>query len=153
MSSMIPNPFPEQPGKAVFRRQNLQDAAHAIGITDALIHEVVHEFYAKVRQHPLLGPVFEEEIGDRWDAHLETMVRFWSSVALNSGRYSGKPVLVHKEIAGITPGQFSVWLGLFEQTLSALAPSSEAKAYLMQRAGRIARTLKAAIEARDGAAQ
>ena len=56
----------------------------------------------RARAMPLLGPVFDAAIaGDEWPRHLETMRRFWSSVMLASGQYSGNPVAVHRAVAGI----------------------------------------------------
>ena len=71
-------------------------------IKEDSIVTLVDAFYARVRRHPALGPVFdaaiaEEELAER----LETMQRFWSSVMLTTGRYSGNPVAVHRTIAGI----------------------------------------------------
>ena len=60
--------------------------------TEVEIRRKVHTFYARVRDDDLLGPVFEERIGTDWDAHLDRMVDFWSTVLLASGRYRGDPI-------------------------------------------------------------
>ncbi len=59
------------------------------GLDDALIGTLVTRFYTRVRQDPALGPIFEIRLAGRWDAHLDTMVAFWSSVILRTGRYGG----------------------------------------------------------------
>ena len=41
--------------------------ARASVIDDAAIGNLVRSFYAKVRQDPDLGPIFEAAIGDEWD--------------------------------------------------------------------------------------
>jgi hemoglobin len=41
-----------------------------------------------VRTDALLGPVFNRAIQD-WDAHLDKLPAFWSSVTLMTGRYKG----------------------------------------------------------------
>jgi hemoglobin len=51
------------------------------GLDDALLTRLVHGFYDRIRRDALLGPTFAERISD-WEPHLERMVEFWSSVAL-----------------------------------------------------------------------
>ncbi len=124
------------------RRREIQENAARLGIDEAFISDLVETFYRRVRSHPLLGPVFEREIGDHWDPHLATMKDFWSSVAMNTGRYSGKPFPAHMKLAGITPAHFNVWLALFRMTLEDLSDNAETVDYFMERAGRIARSFQ-----------
>ena len=70
-----------------------------------MIERLVAEFYRRVRQDRLLGPIFDAAVEDG-DGHLSRMRDFWSSVVLMSGRYKGKPVLVHAMLPGITPATF-----------------------------------------------
>jgi hemoglobin len=95
------------------RRQAIRENAAALGIDDAYISTLVETFYDRVRAHPVLGPVFNDAIRDNWPEHLGRMKDFWASVALNAGRYSGKPVPAHKKHASIQPQHFILWLGLF----------------------------------------
>jgi len=82
------------------RRQAVIDHAHKIGISDDYIDLLVESFYQRIREHPILGPVFNDAIGDNWPHHLAQMKNFWASVTLNSGRYSGQPVPAHKKHLG-----------------------------------------------------
>ncbi|MCJ8519252.1 hemoglobin [Pseudorhizobium tarimense] len=113
----------------------------AIGIDEAFIARLVETFYGRVRAHPELGPVFETRLAGRWDAHMEKMVAFWSSVAFRTGAYGGKPVQAHLGVANMTPDLFPQWLALFAETLDAVAPSPAAKTWFMTTANRIARSL------------
>ena len=132
--------------RALDRRQAIIDHAHAIGITDEYIDLMVETFYNRIRQHGILGPVFDNAIGDRWAHHLARMKDFWASVAMNAGRYSGKPVPAHRQHSDtIQDWHFGVWLGLFKQTLEDTAPTPEAVDYFMERAERIAESLKLAM--------
>lgn len=74
----------------------------------------------------MLGPVFEARIDGRWDAHVERMCDFWSSVLYSSGRYRGDPVGVHARLPGIGPAHFDRWITLFEDTASKVLPEAEA---------------------------
>src|SRR5690606_26113057 len=77
------------------RRADIVSAIQAeTGIDEAMIQALVHGFYDRVRRDDLLGPVFEAHVDD-WTPHLERMCEFWSSVALMSGRYHGRPMPKH----------------------------------------------------------
>lgn len=127
------------------QRDELREAAAAIGIDRAYISLLIDAFYARVRTHPLLGPIFNEAIGDNWGPHLSRMKDFWASVALNEGVYSGKPVPAHKKLIGVAPRHFEIWLALFRSTLEETAECEAAVSYFMTRAERIAQSLQLAM--------
>lgn len=127
------------------RRAEIQANAASLGIDEAYISLLVETFYGRIRAHELIGPIFETAIGKDWDSHLETMKAFWASVALNAGRYSGKPVLAHKRHTSIQSWHFKIWLALFEQTLKDTSPTPGAVTYFMERAERIAQSLQLAM--------
>jgi hemoglobin len=81
------------------------------------IRRFVNTFYGEVRGDPDLGPIFEAKIGDHWDAHLDRMVDFWSSILLASGRYAGNPRAKHSAVPEIRSEHFDRWLALFEGVL------------------------------------
>lgn len=102
----------------------------AAGITEDLIHQVVHAFYTEVRRDPALAPVFDRAIGDGWDIHLARMCDFWSSVMLLTGRFKGAPMRVHAAIPGLGPAHFARWLQLFRQTVERVCPGEPAALFL-----------------------
>ena len=108
------------------------------------LRRLIALFYARVRQDPELGPVFNGAVED-WPAHLEQIGAFWSSVMLRSGRYDGNPMMAHmKHRERITPALFGRWLALWTQTTAEMMPA-EAAAILQDRAQRIARSLQFAL--------
>lgn len=127
------------------RRAEIQAHAAALGIDEDYISLLVDSFYEKIRAHPALGPIFNDAIKDNWGPHLAKMKDFWASVALNAGRYSGRPVPAHAKLTTVHPAHFSVWLGLFHQTLEETAPTPAAVLYFMERAERIAQSLQLAM--------
>jgi hemoglobin len=133
------------------RRQNrhLLSPGAAVGVTEPMIHGLVHAFYAKVRRDPELGPIFDAAIGDHWDEHLAKLCDFWSSVLLTSGRYKGAPMPVHMALPRIEGVHFARWLEIFTETAQALWPS-EAAALVVARANMIARSLRYGIAASRG---
>jgi hemoglobin len=119
-------------------------------ITENAIATLIDAFYARVRCDAALGPVFAAAITEEeWPDHLETMRRFWSSVMLASGRYSGNPVAVHRAVAGIHRALFADWLALFTQTASELFEAAPAAAF-SAKAHRIADSLQIALFHRLG---
>ena len=120
-------------------------------ITEASIADLVDTFYTRIRADALLGPVFEAKIApDSWPRHLATMKRFWSSVMLSSGAYSGNPVGVHRGVPGLERPMFAHWLALFGRTAADLFDPGPAAA-LAEKAGRIAFSLELAVFHRLGA--
>lgn len=132
-------------------RKAVQDKAAALGITPAYISKLVDLFYDRIRSNIILGPIFETAIGDHWDPHLKQMKAFWASVTMNAGLYSGKPVQQHRKHSEIIAREhFDIWLALFRETLEDTAPSPECVEYFMQRADRIANSLKLALFGTSG---
>lgn len=110
--------------------------------TDEEIDALVETFYARIRRHHRLGPIFEAAIGeDGWPAHLATLKDFWSSVLNTTGRYKGQPMIVHRRVEGLTEGLFTPWLNLFHQTCVELFDAPRA-AVVGLKAERIASSLK-----------
>lgn len=127
------------------RRAAIRDKANKLGIDEDYIAILVDSFYDHIRRDENIGPIFNHAIGDTWEPHLATMKKFWSSVALNSGEYSGKPVPKHQALSAVRPEHFQIWLNLFEQTLAETAPNSDVISYFMERAHRIAQSLELAM--------
>ena len=109
------------------------------------IAALVERFYARVRQDPLLGPVFAASIAEHeWPAHLARIRGFWSSVMLGSGGYKGDPLGTHLRVEGISPDLFERWLALFGETCRELFAPDLASAFELK-AARIADSLKAGL--------
>ncbi|MGR3454588.1 group III truncated hemoglobin [Pseudooceanicola sp.] len=120
------------------------------GLSEAVLTDLVHRFYGKIRRDPVLGPIFAQRITD-WEPHLAKMVDFWSSVALMTGRYHGAPVPKHASLP-VSWAHFERWLVLFRQTAGEVC-SPKGAAHVIERAERIARSLHMASQdarQRDG---
>lgn len=113
----------------------------ALGIDRTLISTVVDTFYARVSEHPKLGPVFNARLSGRWSEHTMKMKSFWSAVAFHDGSYGAKPVQGHLGVANLTSDLFPKWLELFAATLDDVVTNEEGKAWFMATAQRIARSL------------
>ena len=116
----------------------------AVGVSEPMIHDLVHAFYGKVRQDAVLGPIFNARIGPGWDAHLAKLCDFWSSVLLMTGRFKGTPMAVHARLPEIRPEHFVRWLELFRQTAAEICPAPAA-AIFVEKAEMIGQSLQMGI--------
>lgn len=112
------------------------------GLDEDILRDLVHRFYARIRGDVVLGPIFDARVAD-WARHLDRMVAFWSSVALMTGSYHGRPVPAHAPLP-IDDAHFERWLGLFRQTAQEVCTPAGA-AHVIDRAERIARSLRIAV--------
>lgn len=139
---------PSEPVSPVRRREAIIEQIRAeTGIDEPMIARLVDAFYERVRADPLLGPVFAERIAD-WDPHLEQMRLFWSSVALMSGAYHGRPMPKHLPLP-VDARHFDRWLELFEATAAHVCPPAAA-AHFIERARRIAESLELGVAGANG---
>ena len=123
------------------------EIAARTGIDVAMIDLLVRTFYGKVRQDEVLAPVFDEKISD-WEPHLVRMGEFWSSVALMSGVYHGRPMQKHLPLP-VDARHFDRWLQLFRQAAQEVCPPVAA-AHFIERAERIAQSLEMGIAVSHG---
>ena len=130
------------------RRAVIVDQIRAeTGIDEAMIARLVDAFYDRVRVDPLIGPVFEARISD-WGPHLHQMRLFWSSVALMSGVYHGRPMPKHLPLP-VDARHFDRWMELFEATAAEVCPPAAA-AHFIERARRIAESLELGVAGANG---
>lgn len=117
------------------------------GINEAMIDRLVEGFYERVRQDSLIGPIFMERVSD-WRPHLAQMKLFWSSVALHSGVYQGRPMPKHLPLP-IDARHFDRWLEIFEATAMEIC-GPVAGPHFIVRARRIAQSLELGIANSNG---
>lgn len=118
-------------------------------LTDAEIARVVAAFYAEVRRHPVLGPVFAAHVpAGGWPAHEAKIAAFWRRAILKVPDYDGNPMAVHLGAMDVQAGHFAHWLALFETVISREI-GSEVGAAWVGMAQRIGRGMRLAIEDRD----
>ena len=91
-------------------------------ITQENIRTLVMSFYAKIIKDDIVGPFFIAKLGDdmsdeHWVTHLETIIGFWSSLALGKPKYDGNLFLPHTQLGQLKRETFEQWLKLFSETL------------------------------------
>ncbi|WP_120499001.1 group III truncated hemoglobin [Roseovarius sp. EL26] len=116
-------------------------------ITRPEIERVVAAFYANIRKHPGLGPVFAVHVED-WSAHEAKVADFWANTILHERSYDGSPMAAHLKAGNVKPGMFSTWLDLFDSVLRAELTEDQAAAWSAL-AHRIGRSLRAGVVDRE----
>ncbi len=116
-------------------------------ITRPEIERVVAEFYARVRTHSMLGPIFAPHITD-WPAHEATEAKFWANAILHEGDYDGAPAAAHVNAGNVRPGMFSTWLAVFDAVLADELTDTQAKAWSAL-AHTMGKSLRASVVERD----
>jgi hemoglobin len=87
------------------------------------IVRLVDTFYDRVRADSALGPIFDTVARVDWGRHLPKMYDFWESVLFGKIGFKGSPLMVHRDLAGLTPVtsvEFDRWLQLFHESVDAL---------------------------------
>lgn len=85
------------------------------------VRKLVDTFYAKVRRHERLGPIFNETVDD-WESHLEKLTDFWESNLFNVSKFTGHPMRAHLQVDQkydhtIDQVHFGNWLTLWFETI------------------------------------
>ncbi|WP_421701505.1 group III truncated hemoglobin [Aliiroseovarius sp.] len=120
-------------------------------VTQEEITRVMDRFYARIRRHAVLGPVFAAHVGETdadWDRHIAKIDGFWARALLGTEGYDGNPMAAHVGNPLIKLDHFPIWLDLFEGTLAAELPPEVAVAWGAM-AHRIARGFRMAMGDRD----
>lgn len=87
---------------------------------------LVHTFYDKIRQHELLGPIFNGHISEeQWPAHLSKLTDFWESNLFGVRTFRGSPSKAHVNVDinlnhTISQNHFAQWLQLWFETINEL---------------------------------
>lgn len=86
--------------------------------------ELLRHFYADVRQHDLIGPIFNAHIKD-WPAHIEKIADFWSGLTGGPANYRGGMAWKHLAL-NLEEPHFQAWLGLWKRTCQTHLSASQA---------------------------
>jgi len=78
------------------------------------VQTVVHAFYHKMEEDPVIGRYFKDV---SWSDHLPVMVRFWNSIVFATGEYDGRPFDPHARMPELSHDHFDHWLTRFRRTV------------------------------------
>ena len=90
------------------------------------VRVLVHTFYDKIRQHDMLGPIFNAHITEeQWPAHLSKLTDFWESNLFSVRTFRGSPSKAHVKVDKnlnhtVSQNHFAQWLQLWFETIDEL---------------------------------
>lgn len=87
--------------------------------------KLLRHFYADVRQHRTIGPIFNQRIND-WPTHIAKISEFWSRATGGPSNYSGAMPAKHMELR-LAGEHFEAWLDLWDYNCQRHLPAAEAR--------------------------
>lgn len=98
-----------------------------------MIRRIVEAFYPKVRAHPLLGPLFPEDIRPVMEKQFMFLSQFLGGPRLYSEQY-GHPMMRARHLPfPITRERADAWLDCMRRALDEVGLAPDLKALLMER--------------------
>ncbi|WP_341703806.1 group III truncated hemoglobin [Ferrovibrio sp.] len=101
-------------------RPEQQDGA----LTEEMVAALVRDFYGRIDDDALLGPMFRAVVPD-WEDHLRVVTDFWSAVLLGTARYGGCVIGAHGRLR-LGPEHFDRWTALFRRSVAVTLPAAAA---------------------------
>ncbi|MFT3781206.1 MAG: group III truncated hemoglobin [Nibricoccus sp.] len=86
---------------------------------------LLRHFYADVRQHAEIGPIFAKHITD-WPTHIEKIADFWTAAIGGPVLYRGPMPAKHVTL-GLEERHFAAWLELWRRNCSIYLQPLEAQ--------------------------
>jgi len=111
MATNSSNPSSEASGEGIARLTAAAPSLYERLGRQEGIRKLIKPFYADLRQHSIIGPIFNAHIQD-WPAHLEKIADFWALQTGGVSRYRGGFGAAHVAL-GIDAEHFSPWLELW----------------------------------------
>lgn len=97
------------------------------------IRDIVETFYPKVQRHPLLGPLFPEDINPVKEKQYMFLSQFFGGPHLYSEAH-GHPMMRARHLPfPITPERAEAWLGCMAEALGEVGIDPELKAFVLER--------------------
>ncbi|MGG1517528.1 globin [Paenibacillus oryzisoli] len=99
----------------------------------ATIRRLVEAFYPKVQAHPLLGPLFPEDISPVMDKQYLFLTQFFGGPQLYSDQY-GHPMMRARHMPfPITRERAAAWLGCMSEAMDEIGMPDDLKLFLLER--------------------
>ncbi|WP_238186500.1 globin [Paenibacillus sp. L3-i20] len=104
----------------------------AIGGAEVL-RSIVESFYPKVKEHPLLGPLFPEDIDPVIERQYQFLTQFFGGPSLYSDEH-GHPMMRARHLPfPITPERAEAWLDCMRRALEEIGIEPELRTFILDR--------------------
>ena len=100
---------------------------------ETTIRNIVNAFYPKVLAHPLLAPIFPEDIEPLIDKQFQFLTQFFGGPSLYTDKH-GNPMMRARHLPfPITKDRADAWLECMQRTLEEVVPSDEVRSIILDR--------------------
>ncbi len=97
------------------------------------IRRMVEAFYPKVKEHPLLAPIFPEDLNPVKEKQFLFLTQFFGGPSLYTDLY-GNPMMRHRHLPfPITPERAEAWLDCMRRALEETVSSEEVRTVILTR--------------------
>lgn len=103
------------------------------GIGRERLDELIDVFYQEVQQHPLLKPIFPDDLTETARKQKQFMTQFLGGPPLYTSEH-GHPMLRARHLPfEITPARAEAWLECMKKAMDAVSIQKELREYFLQR--------------------
>ncbi|WP_218091039.1 globin [Paenibacillus solanacearum] len=97
------------------------------------IRKIVDAFYPKVQAHPLLAPLFPEDLTPIMEKQYQFLTQFFGGPPMYTEKH-GNPMMRARHFPfPITPSRAEAWLDCMKSALEDVIPSEEMRAVILHR--------------------
>jgi hemoglobin len=100
---------------------------------ETTIRKIVETFYPLVQSHPLLAPIFPEDITPVMEKQFLFLTQFFGGPPLYTMQY-GHPMMRARHLPfPVTPSRAEAWLDCMRRALEEVIPSEELRSIILNR--------------------
>ncbi|HEY2492836.1 MAG TPA: globin [Paenibacillus sp.] len=100
---------------------------------DTTLRELVESFYPRVQKHPLIGPLFPQDISDVMDKQYMFLSQFFGGPSLYSNAF-GHPMMRARHLPfPITEQHAKAWLHCMEEALNDIGVEEQLRDFVLNR--------------------
>jgi len=100
---------------------------------EATIRKIVNTFYPKVLAHPLLAPIFPQDIESLIEKQYQFLTQFFGGPSLYTEQHGNPMMRARHAPFPITVKHAEAWLECMNKALEEVVPSKEIRAIILDR--------------------
>ncbi|KRE70465.1 globin domain-containing protein [Paenibacillus sp. Soil750] len=100
---------------------------------ETTIRNIVDAFYPKVLAHPLLAPIFPEDMEPLIEKQFQFLTQFFGGPSLYTDEHGNPMMRARHAPFHITREQADAWLACMQRALEEVVPSNEVRAIILDR--------------------
>lgn len=100
---------------------------------ETTIRNIVDAFYPKVLAHPLLAPIFPEDMEPLIEKQFQFLSQFFGGPSLYTNEHGNPMMRARHAPFPITRDRADAWLACMQRTLEEVVPSNEVRSIILDR--------------------